>query len=91
MGIATYTIMTPPDDPSNPETACNSVVKTSGAAFAGTGQNGKSRSEQLFSDLPPEADLTADIVEVSQVPKNDITYRFHSGGHIATLSLVFVH
>jgi hypothetical protein len=45
----------------------------------------------LFSDLPPEADLTADIVEVSQVPKNDITYRFHSGGHIAPLRLVFVH
>jgi len=54
-------------------------------------KTGKSRSEQLFSDLPPEADLTADIVEVSQVPKNDITYRFHSGGHIATLRLVFVH
>ncbi len=46
-----------------------------------------SRREQLFSDLPPEADLTADIVEVSQVPKkNDITYRFHSGGHIVTLN-----
>ena len=30
MGMATYTIMTPPDDPSNPETACNSVVNTSG-------------------------------------------------------------
>ena len=29
---------------------------------------GKSRNEQLFSDLPPEADLTADIVDVSQVP-----------------------
>ena len=23
--------------------------------------------------------------------KNDITYRFHSGGHIAPLRLVFVH
>ena len=31
-------------------------------------KTGKSRSEQLFSDLPPEADLTADIVDVSQVP-----------------------
>jgi hypothetical protein len=30
---------------------------------------GKSRSEQLFSELPPEADLTADIVDVSQVPE----------------------
>lgn len=50
-----------------------------------------SRSEQLFSDLPPEADLTADIVEVSQASKNEITYRFHSGRHIATLRLVFVH
>ena len=34
---------------------------------------GKSRSEQLFSDLPPEADLTADIVDVSQVPEPDST------------------
>jgi hypothetical protein len=25
----------------------------------------------LFSDLPPEADLTADIVDVSQVPQAD--------------------
>jgi len=33
MGMATYTIMTPPDDPSNPETACNSVVNASSAAF----------------------------------------------------------
>jgi hypothetical protein len=32
-------------------------------------KTGKSRREQLFSDLPPEADLTADIVEVSQAPK----------------------
>jgi hypothetical protein len=31
-------------------------------------KTGKSRSEQLFSDLPPKADLTADIVDVSQVP-----------------------
>jgi hypothetical protein len=31
-------------------------------------KTGKSRSQQLFSDLPPEADLTADIVDVSQVP-----------------------
>src|SRR5262249_36426299 len=30
------------------------------------GQTGKSRSEQLFSELPSEADLTADIVDVSQ-------------------------
>jgi hypothetical protein len=31
-------------------------------------KTGKSRSEQLFSDLAPKADLTADIVDVSQVP-----------------------
>src|SRR5215813_9886867 len=29
-------------------------------------KTGKSRSEQLFSELPSEADLTADIVDVSQ-------------------------
>jgi hypothetical protein len=34
-------------------------------------KTGKSRSEQVFSDLPPEADLTADIVDVSQVPHPD--------------------
>jgi hypothetical protein len=34
-------------------------------------KTGKSRSEQLFSDLPPEADLTADIVDVSNVPTPD--------------------
>jgi hypothetical protein len=34
-------------------------------------KTGKSRSEQMFSGLPPKADLTADIVDVSQVPKPD--------------------
>jgi hypothetical protein len=34
-------------------------------------KTGKSRSEQMFSDLPPEADLTADIVDVSQAPIAD--------------------
>jgi hypothetical protein len=29
--------------------------------------------KQLFSDLPPEVDLTADIVDVSEVPGGDIT------------------
>ena len=37
---------------------------------------GKSRSEQLFSDLPPEANLTADIVDVSKVPGTDIASTF---------------
>jgi hypothetical protein len=30
-------------------------------------KTGKFRSKQLFSDLPPKADLTADIVDVSQL------------------------
>ena len=35
-------------------------------AYCGSVKTGKSRSEQLFSDLPPEADLTADIVDVAK-------------------------
>jgi hypothetical protein len=45
------------------ESQCNFRVKT-----------GKSRSEQLFSDLPSEVDLTADIVDVSQVPSNGLMH-----------------
>ena len=52
MGMATYTIMTPPDDPSNPETACNSVVNTSGAAFAGTGHSLQVRPRPLVHKCP---------------------------------------
>ena len=52
MGMATYTIMTPPDDPSNPETACNSVVNTSGAAFAGTGHFRPSSAGVAYRPLP---------------------------------------
>jgi hypothetical protein len=33
----------------------------------------RTQPEQLFSDLPPKADLTADIVDVSQVPLADIS------------------
>ena len=55
MGMATYTIMTPPDDPSNPETACNSVVNTSGAAFVECRNGSKPRRtqpEHFSSGLP---------------------------------------
>ena len=52
MGMATYTIMTPPDDPSNPETACNSVVNTSGAAFAGTGHSLQVWADRLLNKRP---------------------------------------
>jgi hypothetical protein len=38
---------------------------------------GKSRSEQLFSGLPPEADLTADIVDVSQEPTTSSSLAVH--------------
>ena len=42
-------------------------------AYVSSGvKTGKSRSEQLFSGFPPEADLTADIVDVSKVPQADI-------------------
>jgi hypothetical protein len=62
-------------------------------AYCGSVKTGKSRSEQLFSDLPPEADLTADIVDVSQVqPKADAcsagrveVYRHASHAHLLQL------
>ena len=50
MGMATYTIMTPPDDPSNPETACNSVVNASSAAFVECPERGP-KAERLAASI----------------------------------------
>jgi hypothetical protein len=45
-------------------------------------KTGKSRSEQLFSDLPPEADLTADIPKPTLSANRDLTRRSKNIGHL---------
>ena len=55
-------------------------------AYVSSGvKTGKSRSEQLFSDLPPEADLTADIPKPTLSANRDLTPRSKNIGICALM------
>ena len=46
----------------------------------------RTQPEQLFSDLPPKADLTADIVDVAEVPEGDYSHRSKQPHYSTTAS-----